>query len=166
MPENFIKGGKIVNTHGVRGAVKIEPWTDTPEFLRSFSRFFIGGTEYTVTSASVLKNFVIATLNGVDTIDAAHALRGETVEFARADAPMEDGEVFVVDIIGLDAIDDATGESIGTIADFLARPASGVYVVKSSDAERGELLIPAVPQFVREINVAGGYVRFALIEGL
>ena len=166
MPEELIEAGKIVNTHGVNGAVKIEPWTDTPEFLRSFSRLFIGGTEYRVLSASVLKNFVIATLDGIDTIDAAHALRSKTVEFSRADAPMDDGEVFIVDVLGLDAIDDATGERIGTISDFLARPASGVYVVKSTAAERGEILIPAVPQFVREINVAGGYVKFALIEGL
>jgi len=162
MSGEFIDGGKIVNTHGVRGAVKIEPWTDTPEFLCSFSRLFIDGTEYEIINASPHKNHVLATLRGLDTVEAAHALRGKIVKFAREDAEMDDGEVFIVDLIGLDAIDDATGETIGTIREFLTLPSNGVYVIKG---ER-EIMIPAVPQFVREINVEGGFVRFHMMEGL
>ncbi|MDR0905867.1 MAG: ribosome maturation factor RimM [Oscillospiraceae bacterium] len=164
MPRELIDAGKIVNTHGVRGAVKIEPWTDTPEFLRAFSRLFIGGAEYEVQSASVLNTFVIATLSNVDTIEAAHLLRNKTVQIAKDDAPLDDGAVFVADIIGLDAIDDETGERFGEIADFLALPAHGVYVVKNDGKD--DILIPAVPEFVREINIQGGFVRFRLIEGL
>jgi 16S rRNA processing protein RimM len=159
----LIEAGKIVNTHGVRGAVKLEPWTDTPEFLCAFQRLFIDGTAYNIISASVMKNHVLATLEGVDTLEAAEALRGKTVQIAKDEAPLDDGEVFVADLIGLDAIDDDTGGKFGTIADFLAMPAHGVYVIKTGGEE---MLIPAVPEFVRTIDVGGGFVRFRLIEGL
>ena len=165
MPEELIEAGKIVNTHGVNGAVKIEPWTDTPEFLRSFSRLFIGGKEYKVLSTSILKNFVIAMLDGVENIDAAHALRNKIVKFARAEAPLDEGEVFVRDLIGLDAIDAATGEPFGKIAEFLSLPSNGVYVIKSTDGSQ-EKLIAAVPEFVQEINIPAGQVIFKLIDGM
>lgn len=158
----LLEAGRVVNTHGVRGAVKIEPWTDTPEFFRSLPRVFIDGAEYELLSASVHKNHVIATLDGVDTLADANALRGVTLYFSRFDAPPEAGASYVADVLGLDAIDDATGEKLGVITDFLSLPSHGVYVVQG---ER-EFLIPAVPEFVAEIDADGGFARFRLIEGL
>ncbi|MDR0446495.1 MAG: ribosome maturation factor RimM [Oscillospiraceae bacterium] len=159
---DLLEAGKIVNTHGVRGAVKIEPWTDTPDFLRRLPRVFIDGAEYGMLDAAVHKNHVIATLEGVTTYADANALRGRTLFFSRSDIPLDEGVSFVADVIGLDAVDDATGERIGVIEDFISLPAHGVYVV------RGELerLIPAVPEFVVKIDTDGGAVRFRLIEGL
>jgi 16S rRNA processing protein RimM len=164
MPDiGLIDGGEIVNTHGVRGAVKIKPWTNTPEVLRVLPRLFIGDIEYKMLSASVLNGNVIATLDGVDTFDLAAALRGSVVRFAKSDAVLGAGEVFVADVLGLDAVDDETGGKFGVIADFFSLPSNDVYTVKSDGRE---ILIPAVPEFVREINVAGGFVKFCVIEGL
>lgn len=162
----FIEAGIIVNTHGVRGTVKIEPWTNTPEFLRAFKRLFIGGIEYAVIGASVHKNHVLATLRGVETVQEATALRGKKVSFAKEDADLEEGEHFVEDLIGLTAVNDETGESFGKITDFLPLPSNGVYVVDTLNDGHGDTLIPAVAEFVKKIDVENGCIRFRLIEGL
>ncbi|MDR2502395.1 MAG: ribosome maturation factor RimM [Oscillospiraceae bacterium] len=166
---SLIPGGKIVNTHGVRGGVKITPWTNTPEFLAAFRSVTIDGAPMRVLRSFVNKNSVVMELDGVATADGAQTLRGKTVYIEKDSAPLDAGEVFVSDVLGLDAIDDDTGVRFGTIADFFSLPSNGVYVVRAvqngEDRQR-EYMIPAVSDFVREINVAGGYVRFRLIEGL
>jgi 16S rRNA processing protein RimM len=160
--QELLEAGRVVNTHGIRGAVKIEPWTDTPEFLRALPRLFIDGAEYEILSASVQKNHVTARLGGVETYEAASALRGKTLKFSRADAPLGEGESFIADVLGLDAVDNATGEKLGVIADFFSLPAHGVYVIRGAR----EILVPAVPEFVVKIDAGGGRVFFRIIDGL
>ena len=74
--KQYIEAGRIVNTHGVRGEVKIEVWLDSAEFLRSFKRVFIGEREIKIESAFVHKGFLIAKLEGVDDVNAAMSLQG------------------------------------------------------------------------------------------
>lgn len=158
----LLEAGRVVNTHGVRGAVKIEPWTDSPDFFRALPRVFTDGAEYKILSADARKNHVIATLGGVDSLAGANALRGRTLYFNRSDAPLEAGVSFIADVIGLDAIDDATGEKLGVISDFFSLPSNGVYAVSGAR----EILIPAVPEFVVKIDADGGCARFRMMEGL
>jgi 16S rRNA processing protein RimM len=155
------EGGVITNTHGLRGEVKITPYTSTPQFLAALPRLTVGETEYK-SSARVHKNAVIAVLNGVDTHEKAEALRGSTVFFKKEDAPLKPGQHMVADLLGLSARDE-NGEAFGVISDYYSLPSNDVYVVS---ARSGEVQIPAVPEFVLEINEAGGFVRFRLIEGL
>lgn len=162
----LVEAGIIVNTHGVNGTVKIEPWTDTPEFLRSFQRLYIGERSHRVLHASIHKNHVLVALEGVDTLQEAASLRGKKVSFEKSDANLSEGEYLVADLLGLDAVDDETGVRFGVIGDFLSMPSNGVYVIKPDDSERREILIPAVPDFVRRIDPEGGCVRFKLMEGL
>jgi len=162
MSDKFLKVGKIVNTHGVRGEVKILPWADSPEFLAGFERVYIDGEPIKVEKTRVHKNSVIATFGGVSDIDGAVKLRGKTVFIARGDVTLEEGRHFIADLIGLRAVDASTGEELGHVADVLSRPANDVYVIQG---ER-EILIPAVPEFVEEVNVNEGFISFRLIEGM
>jgi 16S rRNA processing protein RimM len=146
----------------VRGAVRIKPWANTPEFLLRFDSLYVDGAPLKVASSSASRDLVLVKFEGVDTFEDALRFKGKTVYIDRADAGLEDGERFVADLIGLDAIDDATGEPFGKVTDVLNLPAHDVYVVTG---ER-EILIPSVPEFVVEVNVGGGFVRFRLIEGL
>ena len=161
-----VEAGIIVNTHGVHGAVKIEPWTNTPEFLCAFKRLYIGEKEHEVLSLGVHKNHVIAMLEGIETVQDAASLRDVKVFFEKSDAKLGEGEFFIADLIGLEAVDDETGLRFGVISDYLTATAQGVYVITTDDAERGEMLIPNVPQFVEKIDAAAGNVRFHLMEGL
>jgi 16S rRNA processing protein RimM len=162
MSDKFLKAGKIVNTHGVRGEVKILPWADSPEFLAGFERVYIDGEPIKVVKARVHKNSVIAAFDGVSDIDGAVKLRDKTVFIDRGDVTLEEGRHFIADLIGLRAVDAGTGEELGRVADVLSRPANDVYVIQG---ER-EILVPAVPEFVDEINAGEGFISFRLIEGM
>ncbi|MBQ8929932.1 MAG: 16S rRNA processing protein RimM [Oscillospiraceae bacterium] len=162
MVKEYLDCGTVVNTHGVKGEIKINPEADSPAFLLQFHTLYLSGNPYEVTSARVHKGCVIAKLSGVDTIEAAQALRGMTVSFARKDAKLEPGAFFLQDLIGLTALDAATGEKLGLIDSVLYLPAGGVYVIKGE----AEILVPARSEFLGEQDFEAGTVAVKLIEGM
>ena len=159
--KQYIEAGRIVNTHGVAGEVKIEVWLDSPHFLKSFKRCFIDRREVKLLSARVHKGFLIAKLENVEDVNAAMALKGRTVFIDRADARLPKGAFFLQDIIGADVVDES-GNEIGKLTDVMETPASNVYVVKG---ER-EHLIPAVPEFILSTDAENGIITVHLIEGM
>lgn len=163
MKERFLEAGKIVNTHGIAGEVKILPWADSPDFLLDFDTVYIDGKPVALLSARIHKNCVLARLEGVEDVNAAMRLRDKIVCIDREDVELEDGVFFLADIMGLEVLDADTGGFLGKIADILTPPASNVYVVKGGETDH---MIPAVPEFVVETNVDGGYIRVRLIEGM
>lgn len=164
--KKFLECGKIVNTHGFRGAVKLESWCNTPEDLADLSRIFLKeGAEMkcvSVKHTSVFKQFVIAELEGVNDLDAAMALKNRVVFAAREDFDLDEGDVFIVDMIGLPVIDVNNGTTYGTLSDVINRGASDIYVIKTPD---GEKMIPAVEEFVKKIDIETG-IFIAPIEGM
>ena len=159
--KQYIEAGRIVNTHGVAGEVKIEVWLDSPQFLKSFKRCFIDRREVKLLSARVHKGFLIVKLEGVEDVNAAMALKGRTVFIDRADARLPKGAFFLQDIIGASVVDES-GSQIGKLVDVMETPASNVYVVKG---ER-EHLIPAVPEFILSTYADNGIITVHLIEGM
>lgn len=163
MRSQFVEAGEIVNTHGVRGEVKIMPWADSPEFLCQFDTFYMDGKPVKVLAARPHKTMVLAQLEGVDTVEKAMRLKGKVLSIDRTGVELPDGRHFLADLMGLTVLDNATGEELGTIEDILTPPAHEVYVVRG----RGkEYMIPAVDAFLAETNVEGGYIRVNLIEGM
>ena len=159
--KQYVEAGKIVNTHGVTGEVKIEVWLDSPAFFKTFKRLFINGAEKKILSAREHKQFIIAHLEGVEDLNAAMALKGKTVEILRADARMKDGEFFVQDILGFTAVDE-DGHTVGKLVDAFETPASMLYVVRGES----EHLIPAVREFILGIDAEKEEIRVHLIEGM
>ena len=158
----LIEAGRIVNTHGVQGEVKIESWLDSPQFLKSFKRLYLGAEqELRVVSARVHKGFVIARLEGVDDVNAAMALKSRTVSIRREDAKLPKGAFFLQDILGARVVDE-DGREIGVLEDVMETPASNVYVVRGET----EHLIPAVPEFIKKTDADAGVVTVHLIEGM
>ncbi|MDR0292865.1 MAG: ribosome maturation factor RimM [Oscillospiraceae bacterium] len=153
--------GKIVGTHGVRGEVRVEPWCDSPAFLAGFTVVYLQGSPLAVQTARVHKSLVLMKLEGTDTVEAAQALRDSVLRIDRSDAALPEGRYFIKDLIGLAVFDGE--ERVGTLYDVLCAPAHDVYVVRG---DGGEHMIPAVPAFVKEIDIDGGVVRVALIEGM
>ncbi len=166
MQEAYLECGKIINTHGIDGAVKLESWCDAPDILADLERVFIkdGNTykQYDVLRASVFKQFVIAKIDGVKDIDAAQALVGTVIYAAREDFELGDGDYFIADLIGLDIIDADSGNVLGKLREVINRGASDIYVIDTPDGER---MMPAVDEFVDRIDLDSGiYVR--PIEGM
>ena len=162
MKHPFLEAGQIVNTHGIQGEVKIVPWCDTPEFLCQFDTFYLDGQPIRVRSMRVHKGNVLAMLEGVDSVNAAMALKGKTLSIDRSGVVLPEGRHFIADLLGLEVIDAATGEKLGTVADVLTPPAHEVYVVRGEH----EYMIPAVDEFLAETNVEAGYIKVRLIEGM
>jgi 16S rRNA processing protein RimM len=160
MKERFLDAGEIVNTHGIRGEVKILPWADGPEFLTEFDVLYIDGKPVEVESSRVHKTMVLAKLHGVDDVNEAQKLRGKVVKIDRSDLELAEDAVFIADLIGLPVF--SGDEEIGKVADVLTMPGNDVYVVRGAH----EYMIPAVREFLEEVNVDEGFVRVKLIEGM
>ena len=158
MKLQFIEAGEIVNTHGIRGEVKVLCWLDDPEMLCEFDRCRIGGKEYTMTEVRVQKTCNLVKLQGVDTMDAAQAMRGKVIELYRED--IDDEVIFADELIGVEVF--AEGNCIGKITDVLDYPGNAVYVVKG----QYEYMIPAVKSFILSTDVDANRMEVRLIEGM
>ena len=159
--QRLIEAGRILNTHGIAGELKLEVWLDSPEFMKRFRRLYIGEREIRIESARIHKGFLIAKLAGVDDINAAMPYKGRVVHIAREDAQLPKGGYFLQDIIGARVVSE-DGAEIGTLTDIMESPAHNIYVVTG---ER-EHLIPAVPEFIRHTDADAGIVTVHLIEGM
>ena len=157
-----MQAGKFVATHGIHGELRLECWCDGPEFLMGIGHLHIGGLSYAVESAKEHKHLLIVKLRGVDDVNAAMLFKGKIAFFDREEAPLPEGRYFIQDLLGLSVIDDESGARLGKLADVLMMPAGQVYVVRGEK----EYMIPAVPEFVREIDMKEGVIRVRLIEGM
>ncbi len=161
MKKQYLEAGRIVNTHGVRGEVRIEPWADEAAFLTRFKRFYMDGQPVKVRSCRVHKTLCIASLEGIDDVNAAMALKGKVIFIDRKDAKLPKGTVFIQDILGARVVDEE-GTELGVLDQVLPAPAASVYVVKG---ER-EILIPDVPAFILDKDADNGVITVRLIEGM
>ncbi|MBQ9139193.1 MAG: 16S rRNA processing protein RimM, partial [Ruminococcus sp.] len=146
MKKEYLEAGKIVTTHGIRGEVKIMPYTDTPELLCEFDRLFIGKdkAELYIERARVAKNMVIAKIEGVDTVEAAEKYRNKVLFMHRDDLELDEDTYFIQDLIDMEVKDADSGFVYGKITDVLQNGANDVYVIKGDR----EYLVPAIPDVV------------------
>ena len=163
---NYIECGKIINTHGCHGGLKLESWCNEPEDLAALKTIYLCVGEayqpYHVAKASVFKQYVILVLKTVDTMDLALSMKGKTVYANREDFDLAEGEYFIADLVGLPVIDADNGTVYGELLETINRGASDIYVVKTPAGER---MIPVVGEFVDHVDIEKGiFVR--PIEGM
>ena len=158
MKLEFVEAGEIVNTHGVRGEVKVLCWLDDPEMLCEFDRCRIDGKEYTMEQVRVQKTCNLVKLSGIDTMEAAMLMRGKTLELYRED--IDDEVIFAAELIGVEVY--AEGKLIGKLRDVLDDPGNSVYVVKGEY----EYMIPAVNQFILSTDMEANRMEVKLIQGM
>ena len=153
--------GRIVNTHGVRGEIRVLPLDADPAFLTRFRTFYMDGVPVTVEAARVHKGCALIRLAGVNDMDAANALKGRELSIDRADAP--DVPFFDAELLGMEVFDAATGECIGILEKAETYPASKVYTVRGTHT----YLIPAVPEaFILSVDVDRNRKEVRVWEGL
>ena len=159
--KQFLEAGRIVNTHGVRGEVKAEAWTDEPAVLAGLKTLYLEGRPLRTESARVHKGFVLLKLEGVDTVEAAMALKGKILTADRDSIPLAEGAFFLQDAIG-QPVTEEDGTELGVLADILDYPAGRIFVVKG----RTEHLIPEQGGFIRSFDPESGKLVVRLIEGM
>lgn len=158
MKLQFVEAGEIVTTHGVKGEVKVLPWLDSPEDLCDFDRCRIDGKEYEIQQCRVQKTCNLVKLAGIDTMEAAQAMRGKTLELYRED--IDDEVIFAAELIGMEVFCD--GEKLGKIRDVLDYPGNSVYVVKGTYT----YMIPAVKEFILSTDMEKNEMQVRIIEGM
>ncbi len=163
MKLEFIHAGKVVNTHGVKGEIKILPQGVAPEMLAECYTLYVGGKAYDLIAGRIHKGCLLARLEGIGDMDAALALKGKTVTVRREDVPLPEGEYFDEELVGLTARNASTGEKMGKVEEVMHYPAHDIYVVRSA---RNEYLVPAVEEFIAAIDLARGTMDIHMMEGL
>ena len=153
--------GRITSAHGVKGELNVQPLTDFPERFQPGARLWLDGSQRRVERSRTHGRAVILKLEGLDARNDAEALRGKELQVAAPQA-LEDGVFYQHDVIGL-RVETGSGERLGLVADVLSTGSADVYLVRG---EQGELLLPAIEDVVREIDVAGGRLVVELLEGL
>jgi len=154
----FVEAGEIVNTHGIKGEIKVLPWVDSPEDLVDFERCRIARKDYEIELCRVQKTCALMKLVGIDTVEDAQKLRGKTVLLYRED--IDDEVIFAAELINMDVF--CNGEQIGVITEVLDYPGNSVYVVKGEKS----YMIPAVKEFILNTDMDGNRMDVKLLEGM
>ncbi|MBQ3281475.1 MAG: 16S rRNA processing protein RimM [Eubacterium sp.] len=162
--------GMITGPLGIRGEVKIKSYAEDPSRFRKIREIGLraGGKDagdYTIEHARMSGGMVVVKLASVDDRNAAELLRNMEVFMDRSDLePLEPGEHYIRDLIGMAVVDDETGERIGTLGDVLTDRPQDIYVIEADDGS--EFMLPAVPEFVRGIDDGARVIRVRLIDGI
>ncbi len=163
----FLEVGKIINTHGLRGDVKVVAWTDSPEDFEDIPVVYIkkktGNEKLTVSKIKYQKNNLIVKFKEINDINEAEKYKGLIIYADRDDLwELEDGVYYIADLIGLDVYDESG--KIGVIADVFNTGANDIYDVKRDGKKN--LLLPVIDDVVKEIDIKNGRVIVHVMEGL
>lgn len=165
--EGCFNMGKIVNTHGVKGEIKLYPFSDDLDQFEDFEYFYLEGegkTKFIIQSTRVHKNMVLVKFKGFDDINKVLELVGKNVYIERKDVP-DDGEGhYIVDLIGCEIFDDQ-GEFVGHLEDVLQNSAQDLYVIRKV-SDNQTFYLPVVDAFVKSIDIANRKIIVHLIEGI
>lgn len=150
--KTYLEIAKIINTHGVRGAVKLDPWCDHPEMLKKIKNLYLeNGACYDVSDVKMINGgFVVCSLSGITTVEAAVKLKNKILLAKREDIPVEEGSFFICDLIGLPVKDAESGVVYGVIEDVIQNTVQDIYAIKTENGNT--VLLPAVPAFVKTID--------------
>ncbi|MDE5854061.1 MAG: ribosome maturation factor RimM [Ruminococcus sp.] len=165
MKKEYLEAGKIVTTHGIKGEVKIMPYTDTPELLCEFDRLFYGKNhdEIYIEKSRVFKNMIIAKIEGINTPEEAEKFRNKILYIHRDDLELDENTYFIQDLIGVEVKDADEGTVYGKITDVLQTGANDVYVIRGNGRE---YLVPAIPDVIILTDIDNDLMLIRPLEGL
>lgn len=166
MIKKFIETGKIVGTHGVRGALRVQYWSDSGEFLIPFKTFYLdqnGNEKLEVSKVQPHGAVVIITFKGVDTVEKAEALRGKIIFLNRNDIKLPEGRYFIADLIGCEVYDADSGILYGKISDITETGANDVWHIKSGEKE---YLLPAIDEVLVSVEPESEKITIRPMKGI
>ncbi|MDF2593761.1 MAG: rimM [Clostridia bacterium] len=166
--EKMFTVGKIVNTHGIKGEVKVVPTTDDPKRFEKLQTIYVERKiieEYKIESIRYHKKFVLMKFEGVETLNDAELFKNAVLKINRKDSlPLEENEYYISDLYGVEVLTEE-GRRLGEITDVIYTGSNDVYVIKREDTEK-ELLIPAIKQVIRQVDLSQKKMVVKLLEGL
>ncbi len=151
MKKEFLEVGKVVGTHGVRGTLRLQPWSDDSSFLEKIKSVYLTDkTKMDIVSAKAHGNITLLNIKGVDSIEKAETLRNKVLLIRRDDAKLEEGRYFVDELISCKVFDEKSGKELGVISDVSVTGANDVWHIEKDGKEH---LIPAIDDVVVSVNI-------------
>ncbi len=164
MEQSYLELAQIVNTHGLRGDIKVVPWADYPEIFEEIDYVYTDDmTKYEITNVKYQKNMVILHLDKITSIEMAEKMKNMILYVRKEDMPpLTEGAHYVADLIGMKVIDENT--EYGIVSDVLSYGATDIYEIKRKGQKN--LLLPAAKEFILEVNMEESFIRVKLPDGL
>ena len=164
----YLEIGQIVNTFGIKGMVKIKPFTDDINRFDRLETIYIDNKkvkkEYKIEEVKYHKDMVLMKLEGVNTVERAEDLRQSYLLVDRdKEEPLEDGDYYIVDLLGLEVYTDE-GQLLGKVDDIFNTGSNDIYVVK--DELGKQILLPGIPDVLKDVDLEKGKITVHIIPGL
>jgi len=168
MIQDYLEIGRIVGAHGLQGELRVNPSCDSLGFFRQFDTLYYdaqGTKPVRVVGMREHKRLALLRLEGVETVEAAQLLRNRRLFFRRADAALEEGQYFIVDLIGCEVYD-ANDSALyyGKLSDVSQPGANDVWHIKMNDGR--EVLIPVIDDVVKRVDTKSRRVEIVMLDGL
>jgi len=159
----FITVGQVLSLWGIEGKLKVNAVTDFPQRFAPSSKIYINRQPMTIDSAEWHKGKAIIKLNTIDNVEDAQRLQGQSMEIHHSQVhPLPEGQYYHFQLTGLE-VRTTQGELLGNITQILAAESNDNYVVQGA---KGEILIPAIEEVVKSIDLNNGYMVIEAIDGL
>ena len=166
--QEFLEIGQIVNTFGIKGMVKVKPFTDDIRRFDNLKKVYVESNktkkEYQIEEVKYHKDMVLIKFKGIDNPEDAESLRNYYLKVKREDeAELEEGTYYIVDLLGLDVYSDE-GELLGKLDDIFNTGSNDIYVVK--DELGKQILLPSIKEVILDIDIENQKVTVHLLKGL
>jgi 16S rRNA processing protein RimM len=168
VPDGYMAVGMVASVHGLRGEVKVELHTDFPERFAPGEMVYLGANlqETVIVEARPHQGHYLLKFRGIGSREQAEDLRGLWIFIPETDAAdLEEDTYFVHDIIGL-SVQTVSGKLLGTVDQVLFTGANEVYIVKTADEPPRELLLPAIAEVIKQVDLENGILVVEPLPGL
>ena len=160
--------GQIVNTFGIKGMVKVMPFTDDIKRFDKLDKVYIkknkSKKEYKIEEVKYHKNMVLIKFEGIDKIEQAEELRNSYLTVSRDSVEeLEEGRYYIVDLLGLDVYTDEQ-VLLGTLDDIFNTGSNDIYVVKNKEGK--QILLPAIEDVIKQVDLENKKIIVHLLPGL
>lgn len=164
--KKYLETGKIVGTHGVKGMVRVQPWCDSPDFLKQFKHIYTdsdGVNKWTLTSVNPHGNVVLMAIKGIDSIEKAESLRNKVIYIDRKDAKIPKDRYFIDDLIGCTVYDADSNAVLGKLTDVSQTGANDVWHITKNN---NEYLVPSIDEVIVSVNVEDETLIIRPLKGI
>lgn len=164
---DFLEVGKIINTHGLRGEVKVITWTDSPEVFEEIknvsAKTRTGEVNLSVKGVKYQKNNIIVKFAEINSIEEAEKLKNAILSASRdALGELPEGVYYIADLVGCEVFDESG--KIGVLSDVFTAGARDVYDIKREG--KGNLLVPLIDGVLQNVDIAAKRIDITIPEGL
>ena len=169
MKQEFLEIGQIVNSFGIKGMLKLIPFTDNINRFDDLKTIYIednksNKSKYEIEEVKYHKNLVLLKLKGIDKIEEEEKLKQLYEKIERKDAvKLKKGSYFIVDLIGLDVYTDEN-KYLGKVDNIYNTGSNDIYVVKDNDGK--EILLPGIKDVIKQVDLDNEKIIVHLIKGL